>query len=99
MTTETNENVIDFSAIEDFMSACGLAEDDMVQKIEISQAGVLCTLAFQVEGKAFTVGEGENASPLVFYKVLSINRPEDTDEHSHDDGTVHTHEDGELEES
>lgn len=89
----TAQNEIDYEAIENFMTACGLSEEDMIQKIEITQAGVLCTLAFQVDGKAFTVGEEDQQSPLVFYRALSITRSADTEEHTHADGTTHVHED------
>lgn len=86
---------IEYEAIENLMDACGLTEDDMVQKIEITQAGVLVTLAFQVEGKAFTVGDDDQKSPLVFYRALNITRrPDEEDgEHTHEDGTTHVHED------
>lgn len=86
---------IEYEAIESLMDACGLTEEDMIQKIEITQAGVLVTLAFQVEGKAFTVGEGDQQSPLVFYRAFAITRPDavETDEHTHEDGTTHVHED------
>lgn len=88
---------ISYEAIESLIDACGLTEKDMIQKIEITQAGVLCTLAFQAEGKALTIGDGDTTSPLVYYRFFTISRPEDSGEHTHEDGTVHSHSEDELE--
>ena len=99
-TEEPAGPAVSFDAIDNFMTACGLGPDDQVQKIEITQSGVLVTCVFTVDGKSFTVDTPEKQqSPLVYYRAFAIERPELIDgEHVHEDGTVHSHVPAEAEE-
>lgn len=78
------------------MNSIGLDQDDIVQKIEITQTGVIATVFLKDGlGEVQQVHTKFGPCAATYTVVTQINYGEigttDEDEHTHEDGTVHSH--------
>ena len=90
---------VPYYVVDTLFTACCVKPTDQVQKLEITNQGILLTLAYTVETeegwRVFTVTQEDGTEAVLTYKrLVEIEIPErpEPEAHVHEDGEVHTHE-------